>query len=304
MPTFDVDFTSRGLNYDEETLEGTTDIPGAPTALTHMGITDSVTLTHMENPAFVRLSGGEDIYAMKGGPQFQTLMWDMSFFRMAELDYGIKANVGTGTINKSLFILGAVKINGSTTTYLEMNRSRFNQVVVSGAIGSELRGNITAFGKLVEPWPTTLPTNWTVASVPSTDPWGFDDSDSATPVAWGSYNPDIVSIDVSVSRNLLRRPTMSSSRGIAYNKPGPRDIRFTMMVGWDAQTAWNDMYGSTARTLAWTLEATPHAITGSTCKIYAMSDPINIRSITRGGNPAPYEVLQQVVGGAVSVTTS
>ena len=138
------------MNYDEETAEGTTDVPGAPTALTHMGISDSVTLTHMENPAFVRLSGGEDIYAMKGGPQFQTLMWDMAFFRMTELDYGIKANVGTGTINKSLFILGAIKIaGGATTSYLEMNRSRFNQVVASGATGSELRGNITALRNFV-----------------------------------------------------------------------------------------------------------------------------------------------------------
>ena len=304
MPTFDLNLTSRGLGYDEETVEGTTDVPGASTALTHMGITDSITLTHMENPTFVRLNGGEDLYSIKGGAQFHTLMWDMGFFQMTELAYGINANVGAGTINKSLFLLGAVKINGgATTSYIEMNRSRFNQTVVSGAIGSELRANITAFGKMVEAWPTALPTNWTLPVVPTTDVWGFDSAATSTPVAWGSDTPDVVSIDMAVTRNLLRRPGMGA-RGVTYNKPGPRDIRATMMVGWADQNAWNDMTGSTARTLAWTLEATPHKLTALGCKVYAASDPFNIRTSTRGGNPAPYEVLQQLVIGGLSIATS
>ena len=84
-----------------------------------MGITDSITITHMENPSFVRLNGGEDLYSIKGGAQFQTLMWDMAFYRMTELDFGIKAQGGGATtIDSALFILGEIKINDGYFRYL------------------------------------------------------------------------------------------------------------------------------------------------------------------------------------------
>ncbi len=293
--TYVLDLTGKGLSYRRETTPWVTPDPGAPTAMNFFGPSSTIRLTHTESPRAIPEVGNEDVRDIKGGIQLQTIGFDTCMYQSTEAKLGINAQGGgAGTIDDTNFILAGVKIaGGATVTYFEANGTRTNRIALSGRMGMEHQIGYELYGKVVEPWPTALPTNLTEAVDPGTTAWGFEDG-GATPITWNAVGADVIGLDVTINRNLLRRGQMGA-RSIVTNRPGPRHIIGTLEVGWADQSLWNDMIGSTYRTLAWILKTATSTLTASNCKIYGGTDPIDW-----GKGATPFEITQQLIIGAKS----
>lgn len=192
--------------------------------------------------------GSEDLkYVLKGADNYD-LTLDYAIQTSTFLKYLVNSQGGgSGSIDKSLSMLIAPKINGATNYLLALG-CRPDSGSIKWQIGKELRANVKLYAQAIQAYTSTSPIGTgSFASDPGTNPWIFT-SPGASGITIGAVAYDINDLTVSLNRNLIRQRAIGQST-VKYLPPGVRDITGDVTILLEASTNYSALLNATAQTI-------------------------------------------------------
>ncbi|MDG6906040.1 MAG: hypothetical protein JRN20_09680 [Nitrososphaerota archaeon] len=204
--------------------------------------------------------GSEDLKYVLTGAQNYDLTLDYAIQNSAFLKYLVNSQGGgAGSIDESLSILIAPKING-TTEYLQALGCRPDSGSIKWALGKETRANVKLFAQTIQPYTSTNPVgsgSW--ATDPGTNPWIFTDP-GASGITIGGVALDVNDLSVSFNRNLIRQRTIGQATA-KYIVPSVRDITGDVTVLLESTANYSALLNGTSQTIVAPLKSSTSVLT-------------------------------------------
>ena len=185
---------------------------------------------------------------------------------------------GTGSIDASLSMLIAPKING-VTNYLKVVGARPDSGSIKWQSGKELAVSVSLVSKAIPAYVTSDPIGTgSHASDPGTNPWKFDDPGAgALTLAGTAY--DFLDASVSFKRNLDRSLVPIGQAQVAYLPPLERSITGDITIMLEDATVY-DTYLLTAapQTLVLPLKSGTSTLTLSNCVLEKLKRTYKVKA--------------------------
>ncbi len=261
--------------YVEEATPGT--FPTNPSLLwigSDMMYSDSADMGSIK----IRNLGSEDLkYVVKGQDNYD-LTLDYALQTSAFAKYLVNSQGGgAGSIDKTLSILIAPKING-TAQYLQALYCRPDSGSLKWQLGKETRANIKLFAQSIQAYTNTNPVgSGSFATDPGTNPWIFTDPGSAG-VTIGGTAFDINDLTINFNRNLQRVRAIGQSTA-RYIVPSVRDITFDITILLEATSNYSALLNGTSQTIVAPLKASTSVLTLSNAYFVKQGKSIQCKDV-------------------------
>lgn len=261
--------------YVEESTFGT--FPTNPTMSwigTDMQYSDDADMGSIQ----IRNLGSEDLQSVLKGADNYDLTLDYAMQDSTFAKYLVNAQGGgTGSIDKSVSVVIAPKINGATE-YLQALGCRPDSGSIKWQLGKEIRCNVKMFSQALEAYSNSTPIgtgSW--ASDPGTAPWIFTDP-GASGITIGATSYDIQDLTVNFSRNLERIRTIGQSTA-KYIVPSVRDITFDVTILLEATTNYSALLNGTSQTIVAPLKNGTSVLTLNNAFFVKQSKSIQVKNV-------------------------
>ena len=226
----------------------------------------------------IRNLGSEDLKTVvKGADNYEVdLTYDIQ--NSTFLKYLVNAQGGgTGSIDKSLSLLIAPEING-TTQYLEILGARPDSGSIKWQLNKEIEASVKLFAQSIPAYLSTDPTGTgSHASDPGSNPWIFTDP-GASGITVGATAYDVNELTVSFSRNLQRVRAIGQSTA-KYIVPSVRDITFDLTILLESTSPYSALLNETSQTIVAPLKASTSILTLSNCYFQKVGQTIAVKDI-------------------------
>ena len=267
--------TVETVQYVEETTFGSL-IPN-PAMLwigTDMKYSDSADMKSI----LVRNLGSEDLKTVVKGPDDYEVDLDYALQTSTFLKYLVNSQGGgSGSIDKSLSLIIAPKLNG-TTEYIQALGCRPDSGSIKWQLGKETRASVKLFAQTIQPYTSTSPIGTgSFASDPGTNPWIFTDP-GASGITIGGTAYDIQDLTVSFSRNLQRVRSIGQSTA-KYIVPGVRDVTGDVTVMLESTSNYSTLLNGTSETLVAPLKAGASTLTLNNCFFKKQTKSIQVGNV-------------------------
>lgn len=258
------------LQYNEEVTFGTKKT-ASPTYLA-VGVTSTPEFNGGPASELIPKSGSEDAHKILSGKKSYGLKFSYRPVDILFAAYGITAQGGgSQTIDKSLTMMRAGKLN-AVTTYYFIQGARVETMTIKGGPGMPHVIDVEMKGKSI-PAPNSGHglTTPTLATATSAVNWKWEDG-GAAPLSWNSSGIDVTDINVRIQRSLKEvHAGDNTAAEITYLQPTERKITGNFTHVHQDTTLIDDMEAGTLRTLAWVLKTGSGTLTLSQVKLDAMT---------------------------------
>lgn len=263
------------VQYIEETSFGS--LPTNPSLSwigTDMKYSDSADMKSI----LVRNLGSEDLKTVLKGADDYEVDLDYAIQNSTFLKYLVNSQgSGTGSIDKSVSLLIAPKING-TTEYIEALGCRPDSGSIKWQLGKETRASVKLFAQTIQPYTSTSPIgtgSW--ATDPGSNPWIFTDP-GASGITIGGTGYDISDLTANFSRNLQRIRAIGQSTA-KYIVPAVRDITGDITIMLESTSNYSSLLTSSPQTLVAPLKSGTSSLTLSNCFFKKQTKSIQIGNV-------------------------
>ncbi|MHB1868415.1 MAG: phage tail tube protein [Nitrososphaerales archaeon] len=228
----------------------------------------------------IRNLGSEDLkYVLKGADNYD-LTLDYAIQTSAFAKYLVNSQgSGSGSIDKSLAILIAPKING-VAQYLAALGCRPDSGSIKWQLGKELRANVKMFAQSIQAYNVGPPSSFgsgSFAADPGTNPWVFTDPGSSG-ITIGGTAFDINDLTISFNRNLERVRAIGQSTA-KYIVPSVRDITFDVTILLEATSNYSALLNGTSQTIVAPLKSGTSTLTLSNAFFVKQGKSIQCKNI-------------------------
>ena len=226
----------------------------------------------------LRNLGSEDLkYVLKGADNYE-LTLEYAIQTSAFLKYLVNSQGGgAGSIDKSLSILIAPKING-TIEYLQALGCRPDSGSIKWQLGKELRANVKLYAQSIPAYTSTSPIgtgSW--SSDPGSNPWIFTDP-GASGITIGGTAYDINDLTINFNRNLIRQRAIGQSTS-KYIVPSIREISGDITILLESTTNYTALINNTSQTIVAPLKSGVSVLTLSNAYFVKQGKSIQVKDI-------------------------
>ncbi len=204
--------------------------------------------------------GSEDLKGVLKGADDYEVDLDYAIQTSTFLKYLVNSQGGgSGTIDKSLSLLIAPKISG-TTEYLQALGCRPDSGSIKFQLGKETRASVKLFAQSIQAYVTTDPIGMgSHSSDPGTSPFIFTDP-GASGIMIGGTAYDIQDLTISFSRNLQRVRALGQSTA-KYIVPSVRDISGDVTIMLESTANYSALLNMTSQTIVAPLKSGTSTLT-------------------------------------------
>ncbi len=255
------------LEYVEEATYGV--MPTNPT-MVYAAETAVIRIGKDQNLKEFRRLGSEDPFKLLQGKKDVKLSIEFAISNTTFVKYGIMANSGTGTINKSLSFGFSYPING-TTNYRTILGARIQQLKIVGSDQTpELRVTCDVdIADITTPSTTDYKGTGAHGTPGTAAPYTFYGA-GAGPITWGGIALDCTQFTAVWNRD-IKSKTPLGGRTKKYQRSGNRQQMGDFIAPTVGTSLETDSEAGTARTLVWTI-APAISITWTNAELSNLSD--------------------------------